>query len=82
MYTNIVVTQRVFCPRKPVASKQPTCVESEREVNKVNGVLTETVKDWRHSGRHHPPITHRLSATLRNKSHASWVDGTPPALLW
>nr|DAS08677.1 MAG TPA: hypothetical protein [Caudoviricetes sp.] len=41
IYTNIVVTQRCFCPRKSVASKQPTCVESEREVNKVNERLTD-----------------------------------------
>lgn len=33
IYTNIVVTQRCFCPRKPIVSKQPTCVESKREVN-------------------------------------------------
>lgn len=40
-------TNGCFCPRKQVASKQPTCVESEREVNKVNERLTEAVK-----GRH------------------------------
>lgn len=55
IYTNIVVTQRCFCPRKPVANKQPTCVESEREVNKVNGRLTETVR-CQHTHRASPVL--------------------------
>ena len=59
IHTNIVVTQRGVCPRKPVASKQPTCVESKRKVNKVNGVLTETVR-CQHS---HRPTTHTPSHT-------------------
>ena len=62
-------TNWCFCPRKPVASKQPTCVEGEREVNKVNGRLTETVRDRHRDGRHHPPITHRPSIALRDESH-------------
>nr|DAN02263.1 MAG TPA: hypothetical protein [Caudoviricetes sp.] len=48
-------TKRCFYPRKPVASKQPTCVESKREVNKVNGKLTETVRDRHAGGRYHTP---------------------------
>ena len=56
-------TNGCFYPRKPVASKQSTCVESEREVNKVNGRLTETVKGQCRSG--HPPATRRPSTALR-----------------
>ena len=58
-------TNGCFNPRKPVASKQPTCVESEQEVNKVNGKLTETVRDWRHGGRHTPPFYSRHNTTTR-----------------
>nr|DAK21406.1 MAG TPA: hypothetical protein [Caudoviricetes sp.] len=61
IYTNIVVTQRSLHLGKPVASKQPTCVESKREVNKMNGRLTETVRGWHGWDRHHTPITHRIS---------------------
>lgn len=56
MYTNIVVTQRCPLSRKLVASEQPTCVESEREVNKVNERLTGTVRD-RHRDQHHSPVS-------------------------
>lgn len=61
-------TNGCFYPRKPVASKQPTCVESKREVNKVNGKLTETVEDWRRDGWHHtthhtPPFHSRHTTT-------------------
>nr|DAS60887.1 MAG TPA: hypothetical protein [Caudoviricetes sp.] len=64
IYTNIVVTQRGVCLRRPVASKQPTCVESEQGVNKVKGRLTETVRDRRHDANTtRPPITRRLSIT-------------------
>lgn len=68
MYTNIVVTQRVFCPRKPVASKQPTCIESEQEVNKVNGKLTEAVRAWC-PGRHHLPLSLPALLSPRETSH-------------
>ena len=50
-------TNGCFYPRTPVASKQPTCVKSKREVNKVNRRLTGTVKD-RHAWRL-PPHAHR-----------------------
>lgn len=63
-------TNGCFYPGKPVASKQPTCVESEREVNKVNGRLTETVRDWRHDGRHHSPHHAPPFHSPRDKSHA------------
>nr|DAV39965.1 MAG TPA: hypothetical protein [Caudoviricetes sp.] len=49
-------TNGCFVPRTPVASKQPTCVESEREVNKskrkVNGNCERSVC---RGGRHHTP---------------------------
>lgn len=61
-------TNGCFYPRKPVTSKKPACVESEREVNKVNGRLTETVKGYTHCD--YLLLTHRLSATLGDKSHA------------
>ena len=56
-------TNGCFYPRKPVASKQPTCVESEREVNKVNGRLMETMRvraraDITCPPRHTPPFHH------------------------
>lgn len=56
-------TNGCFYPRKPVTSKQPTCVESEREVNKVNGRLMEAVK-----GCSCAPTTPRLSI-IRETSH-------------
>lgn len=61
-------TKRCFRPRKLVASKQPTCVESKREVNKVNKRLTETVIGGRRGDRHHSSITHRPSTIPRYKS--------------
>nr|DAQ51875.1 MAG TPA: hypothetical protein [Caudoviricetes sp.] len=51
-------TNGCFCPSAPVANKQPTCVESKLEANKMNSRLTETVRDRRRDGRHHTPPTH------------------------
>lgn len=53
-------TNECFHPRTPVASKQPTCVENKRRVNKVNRKLMETVRGWYATGTTRP-IAHRPS---------------------
>nr|DAR67720.1 MAG TPA: hypothetical protein [Caudoviricetes sp.] len=62
-------TNGCFYPRKQVASKQPTCVESKGKANKVNGRLTEAVRDQHPGDRHHSPRRTPPFHHLRDKSH-------------